>query len=288
MRHRWLTAVSALAVIVPFVASVQAAPDAGVTFLGFGRVPGDDLDKSGLAGKDICRVDDADDCIDQATLGGFGSALAYTGVGNVFLATPDRGPFDGRTDVPYADRFHFMSLSTPTGTFSYPDTPNITVSLLDTRLLKANSGKNFVGDSSNTAWRFDPEGVSVSKRGHFYISDEYGPGIYEFNAQGLIVRRIDVPKEFQIKNPTGDVDELGNSLELYPDHNISGRQANRGMEGLAITPDGRYLVGMMQNALIQDNGLNTATPPGRRGLINRILKVDLNTGKSWQYAYVVD
>src|ERR1700741_2087640 len=100
MRHRWLTALSALAVIVPFVAPVMAAPDPGVTFLGFGRVPGTDLDKSRLAGKDICPVNDADACIDQATLGGFGSALAYTDVGNVFLMTPDRGPFDGRTDVP--------------------------------------------------------------------------------------------------------------------------------------------------------------------------------------------
>jgi hypothetical protein len=60
------------------------------------------------------------------------------------------------------------------------------------------------------------------------------------------------------------------------------------MEGLAITPNGRYLVGMMQNALIQDNGLNSATPPGRRGLLNRILKLDLRTGETWEYVYVVD
>ena len=35
-----------------------------------------------------------------------------------------------------------------------------------------------------------------------------------------------------------------------------GRQANRGMEGLAITPNGRTLVGIMQNALLQDNGVD--------------------------------
>ena len=35
-------------------------------------------------------------------------------------------------------------------------------------------------------------------------------------------------------------------------NNTSGRVANKGMEGLAITPDGRTLVGIMQNALIQD------------------------------------
>jgi hypothetical protein len=31
---------------------------------------------------------------------------------------------------------------------------------------------------------------------------------------------------------------------------VSGRQANRGMEGLTITPSGRFLVGIMQNALL--------------------------------------
>ena len=36
--------------------------------------------------------------------------LTYTGFGNVFLAVPDRGPFDGRTDVPYLDRFHFLHI----------------------------------------------------------------------------------------------------------------------------------------------------------------------------------
>lgn len=93
---------------------------------------------------------------------------------------------------------------------------------------------------------------------------------------------------FLIANPSGEVDSAGNSLELYPTFNISGRQANRGMEGLAITPDGRYLVGIMQNALLQDNGLNSATPPGRRGLNNRILRIDLQTGATQEYVYTVD
>jgi hypothetical protein len=60
------------------------------------------------------------------------------------------------------------------------------------------------------------------------------------------------------------------------------------MEGLAITPDGRYLVGLMQNALIQDHGLNTATPPGRVGVNNRLLRVDLLTGATAEYVYWVD
>ena len=121
-----------------------------------------------------------------------------------------------------------------------------------------------------------------------HVSDEYGPAIHEFNRQGHLLRSIAVPEKFLIANASGDVDTAGTSLELYPALNTSGRQANRGMEGLAITPDGRYLVGIMQNALLQDNGLNAAVPPGRVGLNTRLLKVDLQTGATSEYVYVVD
>ncbi len=114
----------------------------------------------------------------------------------------------------------------------------------------------------------------MSNSGTFFISDEYGPFVFEFDRQGNLLDRLDVPAKFAIANPQSSVDPDGNSLELYPAGNDSGRQANRGMEGLGITPDGRRLFGTMQNALIQDHGLNTATPPGRVGVNNRILTMD--------------
>jgi len=283
MRHRWLASLSVLVLVGLFIASLGAA-NPGVSLIGVGLVPGNSLDKSGLAGQSICQADDVTNCIDQAILGGFGSALAYTGFDNVFLTVPDRGPFDGRTDVPYLDRFHFMHFTVDTGS----PFPNIRAVLLDTRFVKGHANQDFVGSSSAFDLRFDPEGVSVSREGNFFVSDEYGPSINEFNRQGHLIRRIAVPQKFLIENPSGDVDSAGNSLELYPGFNVSGRQANRGMEGLAITPDGRYLVGIMQNALIQDNGLTSATPPGRRGLNNRILRVDLQTGATSEYVYVID
>src|SRR6202008_3708120 len=54
------------------------------------------------------------------------------------------------------------------------------------------------------------------------------------------------------------------------------------------------IVGLMQNALIQDNGLTytdpqtLATSPSRAGLNSRILKYDLFTGRSSEYVYVLD
>ncbi len=56
------------------------------------------------------------------------------------------------------------------------------------------------------------------------------------------------------------------------------------MEGLAITPDGKsnQLVGIMQNALIQD-----ATLGGDAANLLRIVTIDILTGKTHQYAYVL-
>jgi len=63
--------------------------------------------------------------------------------------------------------------------------------------------------------------------------------------------------------------------------NTSGRVANKGMEGLAITPNGKTLVGVMQSPLLQDGGTDT-------GQNIRIVKIDIKTGATLEYAYHLD
>jgi hypothetical protein len=305
VKHLSIAVATALLVTASVARMLAADPaDPGVTLIGTGSVSGSATDLSGLKGSDICAIDInknvTDNCIDAATLGGFGSAFTYTGHDNVFLGVPDRGPFDGRTDVPYPTRFHFFHMTVnPSAAF-----PNITVQLLDTRFLKGTGNTSFVGDAyafsqdDAAATRFDPEGVRVDRDGNFYISDEYGPYIRKFNRQGHLLARIAVPEKFLLDpvsgHRSGDINNPTDaaSPELTPANNITGRQANRGMEGLAITPDGKMLVGMMQNALIQDNGLvvvaDNTTVPGRRGRNNRILTVDIETGETHEYVYTVD
>jgi hypothetical protein len=295
MKRAWFWGLTALLSAVLSGLNISAA-NPGVTLIGIGFISGTALDKSGLDGLSICQRENSTVCIDQATLGGLGSAVAFTGHDDVFVAVPDRGPFDGRTDVPYLDRFHFLHMTVDmTAPF-----PNIRTALLDTRFLKGHGGNHFVGDAYAfdadnplATRRFDPEGAAIGNDGSFYVSDEYGPSILKFNRQGHLLARIAVPSKFLLLappagNPSGDIDADGNSLELYPSFNMFGRQANRGMEGLAITPDGRTLVGIMQNALIQDHGLNAATPPGRVGVNNRILTIDTVTGDTHEYVYPVD
>ena len=67
--------------------------------------------------------------------------------------------------------------------------------------------------------------------------------------------------------------------ELNPP-NPSGRVDNKGMEGLAITPDGRTLVGIVQNALIQDAG----SAPN----LLRVVVMDVECGcTTHQYGYIL-
>jgi hypothetical protein len=245
----------------------------GITLIGKGVVSGSALDTSGLAGN-ICQAGVPANCVPKAIFGGFGSDITYTGHDDVFIAAPDRGPFDGLTDEPYLDRFYFLHITTDIGA----PFPNIRTTLLDTRFFKNENGENFVGAAGAFNSRLDPEGIRVGPNGTFYISDEYGPYVFEFNRQGHLIRRLDVPPKFFISNPSSDP-----NTELLG--NTAGRQANRGMEGLAISPDGTTLFGIMQNALIQDHGLNGLD---RLGLNNRILKIDLATGETHEYVYVLD
>ncbi len=247
----------------------------GITLIGKGVVSGSALDSSGLTGN-ICQQGVPANCVPKAIFGGFGSDITYTGHDNVFIAAPDRGPFDGLSDVEYLDRFYFLHITTDVGA----PFPNIRTDLLDTRFFKDQGNQAFVGAAGAFDQRVDPEGIRVSPTGTFYISDEYGPYVFEFNRQGHLIRRFEVPSKFAIANPSSDP-----NAELLG--NASGRQANRGMEGLAISPDGRYLFGIMQNALLQDHGLNPPTTD-RLGLNNRILKIDTFTGETKEYVYVLD
>jgi hypothetical protein len=277
-----LTLVTAMTLFVPTFAS---APP-GIALIGTGFIPGTGVDASGLWGT-ICSASTPANCVPQAIYGGFGSDLTYTGHDDVFIAAPDRGPFDGQTDVPYLDRVNFLHITLDTTKAAN----NITVRLLDTRLLKNEFGQNFLGSAGAfdlqhpiATLRLDPEGIRVSPSGTFYVSDEYGPSVFEFNRQGHLLRRFDVPAKFLIAQPSS------NPLEEFQAPNISGRQANRGMEGLAITPDGAFLVGIMQNALIQDTGLDLTTPAldDRLGRNNRILKINVETGATEEYVYTLD
>lgn len=135
------------------------------------------------------------------------------------------------------------------------------------------AGRNS-GDGQDA--RLDPEAVRVSPDGVFvYVSDEYGPYVYQFlRATGERVRTFKVPSDLYVTNPrpTGNGEVANNN---------AGRVPNKGMEGLALTPDGRTLVGMLQASTIQD-----AAEGGDAAKLLRLVAIDTATGRmKGEYAY---
>ena len=109
----------------------------------------------------------------------------------------------------------------------------------------------------------DSEGVVRGRDGSFWVSDEYGPGIFRFNAAGQMLNAIRPPdalipirngvQNFSSNNPPAG-DPAPN-----PANPVTGRQNNQGYEGLAISPDGRTLTALLQSAARQDGGNAPAT-----------------------------
>jgi hypothetical protein len=276
-------------------ASVLGLPaaHANIDLIANGTLSGSVSDLSGLTGT-------LENGVAANLLGGMGSGLAWAG-GNSFLALPDRGPnatawnatIDNTTS--YIPRFSTVQLGlTASSSGALPFT--LTPTLSSTTLLYSGTPLNYgaVTPSANTADKFyfsgrsdnfasgvstnpanarlDPEAIRVSADGKsVFMSDEYGPYVYQFDrASGQRIKTFTLPGEFAIANlsSAGATEISGNTV---------GRVANKGMEGLAITPDGKTLVGFEQSPLIQDGGDG--------GRANRIVTIDVATGATKQFAY---
>jgi hypothetical protein len=256
--------------------------EAAVTLLGTGSIPGNATDQSGLTG----LLEDG--VTPKNLVGGLGSAITYSGKKNFYFATPDRGPADGTTT--YIDRLYKLSIvltsTGPYGTNSYQVVPTITTTtLLTNKDAEQYTGYNLEFDAtgSTDSLRFDPEGIRVDSCGtSVYISDEYGPYLYRFGLNGKRKPQAQLPK---LPNKLGiDLPSSDPNAELAD--NAFGRQANRGMEGLAISPDGVKLYGLMQNALIQDGALDASL---KRVATNaRLIELNQSTGEIKEFYYPLE
>ncbi|WP_312993680.1 esterase-like activity of phytase family protein [Chryseobacterium flavum] len=115
----------------------------------------------------------------------------------------------------------------------------------------------------------DSESIVAAPDGTFWVSDEYGPHIVHYSAEGVEMERI---------SPIG----VNTGTRKLPAV-LAKRRANRGMEGLCMTPDGRTLVGTMQSMMYV---------PTKALAINktltRIVTFDIITGQTRQFLYKQD
>jgi len=243
---------------------------ADVKLIGRGRLAGTAIDRSGQS----------ESLINGTPHNRFGgiSALEYAGDKNRFFALADRGPDDGATG--YQCRLHELNID-----FNQSGAWSAEISIVSTTLLSDASGRPFTGNATiyaptdKLAGRFDPEGIRLSKNNTLLISDEYGPHVLEFSLSGKEQRRFPLPAYFSALHP-GDSKSVENKL------NRSGRSSNRGLEGLALTPDGLFAYGIFQGPLLQDAARTKKGKPFGKNC--RIVKLDTHTGETWEYVYQLD
>lgn len=214
--------------------------------------------------------------------GGFGSALALDprAPGYFYLLT-DRGPNADSTD-PEKKVFPVPRFAPQIGRFKLEGDKLVLVSVIE---IKDAKGKQITGlpnpSNGNTGEiavdlegkplgtdpdGLDSEGLVAMKDGSFWISDEYGPWLVHVDARGRTLERI---------GPFGGKKSLPRVLAL--------RRPNRGMESLTITPDGRLLVGLMQNPVDNpDIGIRKSSR------LNRLVTYDPRSGATRQYAYLME
>ena len=201
---------------------------------------------------------------------GMFSGLFYDPLRGDWWAVSDRGPGGGT--LPYETRVQRVSLDVDLATgrisnFQIQATIKFTS---QGRALNglAPSPTNLLGKS------FDPEGIVINPlNGNILVSDEYGPSLVEFNRNGEEVRRFTPPANIVPQNAiTGTPNFAGDA------GNTAGKTSNRGFEGLAISPDGRYAYATLQSAMLDEGAGN--------GQFTRIVKFDMATGQAVaQYAY---
>ncbi|WP_421995369.1 esterase-like activity of phytase family protein [Roseococcus sp.] len=219
------------------------------------------------------------------TLGSLGSGMvadltrwrrngdSYSGV---FFMLPDRG-YNIAGTIDYQGRLQQMGVAfTPLGTSGSTGQQNqIQLNLQQTIGLRDNNGVPTTGldptgfraagngfpilpTGSNGRVTLDNEGIVRGRDGTFYVSDEYGPYIYRYRADGTLIGAIRPPNalipirngqpNFASNNPP-----VGQAAPVPADP-VTGRQNNQGFEGLAISPDGRQLTAVLQSAARQDGG----------------------------------
>jgi len=241
-----------------------------VQLIGIGQFSGTATDLSGQA-------DQLENGEPHNRLGGF-SALEYTGSGNRYVALPDRGPDDGATG--YHCRFQHLEVDIR------PDSiPSVTLKLIESQMLTDGHGRPFTGAASaivpqaDVGERLDPEGFRFAKNGHFFLSDEYGPQLIEFSANGQEQHRFTLPEHLTTTIPA-------DSKAAENEANVKGRSSNKGMEGLAISADGKTLYGIMQHVLLQDGERQAGGKPV--GLNCRLVQVEIATGAVREFVYQLD
>jgi len=216
--------------------------------------------------------------------------VTSSGFAATMIALPDRGYNDANVNPPFSDyagrllRFQmgfspYTGANLPASTSSQNQvslTPDGGVVLRDNRGLTFTGydpgastmtvfgrqvGTPAAGVPGAGRIALDAEAITFKLDRSFYVSDEYGPSIFYFDAAGNLKGSVGVPSAL-LPRTAGAL----NFNSVNPP--TTGRRNNQGFEALGLTPDGNKLVAILQSATVQDtNGSNQQTRNNTRILV---------------------
>lgn len=124
----------------------------------------------------------------------------------------------------------------------------------------------------------DAEGIVRLADGTFWIGDENGPSIGHFASDGRMIARH-VPRGTESDYAGARYETVGSLPPI-----LTKRQANRGIEGIAISPDERFLYFIVQNPLA-----NPDSAAYRQARNTRLFKIERATLRVvGEYVYTLD
>jgi len=205
------------------------------------------------------------------------TANGYTGV---LYSLPDRGPngvgsvgfsdYAGRVNsfdvsfTPYtgttalAANANVLQLTQKGGFFFKDFNGNVTTGL-DPQLPGPNSfvsqgGYILPGSKIGAAAgkiSLDAEALRFLNDGSFYVGDEYGANVYYFDQTGNLKAVVTPPPALVPRTSATATAPETLSFTTLADAAV-GRRFNQGIEGMAVTPDNKKLVTLLQSATYQD------------------------------------
>ncbi len=267
-RSTWLGALSAL-LLVPSANAVELVNTI--------EIPGEAVDLVPGIGANVNRL-------------GMGSDLAYDRRSHTLYTLADRGPGGGV--ISYETRVHKakVNFDGKTGKISNFRLQQ-TIKFKTADGFQPFNGLNPLllnGNVSTLGLSFDPEGLAIAPNGNFYISDEYGPSVYEFRRFELLDGTVEARFVRAFEVPSNIAPYAGNILDYVSGRGTltAGRQDNRGYEGLTMSPDGTKLFAILQDPLINEG---PTAGEGRRSRNVRIVEYDVASGVSTrQYVYQLE
>ncbi|MFL6090720.1 MAG: esterase-like activity of phytase family protein [Aeromicrobium sp.] len=214
-------------------------------------------------------------------LGSIGSALFPLG-GNEYWTLTDRGP-----NLEVVDDVHSFVVPTFDPTLVHVKVRGESIDVLDAIPITNAEGKPVTGIPNRAAGEesaplaadaravlpyningLDPEGLVRTPDGHFWISEEYATSILELDAKGHVIKR---------HLPAGAEDAYRQAGVEYPVDGalpaaLQYRKDNRGLEDLALLPDGHTIVAGLQSSIV--------VPGQKDRIITELLTFDTATGKT--------